>query len=71
VDAIGGGVAAIGGGVTGMGSVGGSSVGGSTAGGGSGVAGPGFCSGEYHLPSDAIHQPGPCDASLKAAPLPA
>ena len=53
---MGAGVAA-GGGVTGICSV------------GSGVAGPGCCSGEYHLPSEAIHQPGPCDESLKTTLL--
>jgi hypothetical protein len=28
----------------------------------------GWSSGGYHLPSDACHQPGPCDVSLTARP---
>src|SRR5688500_12860853 len=32
--------------------------------GGGGGTYPGACSGGYHLPSEAIHHPGPCGASL-------
>jgi hypothetical protein len=42
----------------------GRSVAGSTAGGGGAGRAAGCSSGGYHLPSDAIHQPGGCGTSV-------
>src|ERR1022692_220851 len=45
---------------------GGLPAGGLPAGGGVGACAAGCCSGAYHFPSEACHQPGPCETSLIA-----